>query len=85
MFKNAYTKTVAFFKKQAKTILGLGAGVGLAITSSTPAHAVAMLDLSSATTAITAELSPAIAAGMPIFGTLLAVGVGIKFYKRFVH
>ena len=57
----------------------------LTVAAAQSAFAVPLLDLTSATTAITGELTPAIASGMPIFGMLLAVGVGIKFYKRFVH
>lgn len=48
-----------------------------------PAFAVPILDLTSASTAVTNELTPAIAAAMPIAGMLLAVGVGWKLYKRF--
>lgn len=57
---------------------------GLAVVASaTSALATPLLDLSTAGTAITGELGPAITAAMPIAGTLLAVGVGWKLYKRF--
>lgn len=45
------------------------------------AHA-AVLDLTAASAGITAELSPALAAAMPIMGTLLAIKVGLMLYKR---
>jgi hypothetical protein len=49
-----------------------------------PAMAASVLDLTSVGTAITSELTPALAAAMPIAGTLIAVGVGWKFFRRFV-
>lgn len=59
----------------------------LAVTSALVAVAAnsyaAVLDFTTISPAITAELTPAIAAAMPIAGTLLAVGIGWKLYKRF--
>jgi hypothetical protein len=51
----------------------------------TNAFAVSLLDLTTCSNSITAELGPAITAAMPIAGTLLAVSVGWKLYKRFTH
>lgn len=48
------------------------------------AMAVPILDLTSAATAVTAELTPAITSALPIAGTIIAVGVGWKMFKRFV-
>lgn len=47
------------------------------------ALAVPILDLTSAATAVTAELTPAITTALPIAGTIIAVGVGWKMFKRF--
>lgn len=47
------------------------------------ALAVPVLDLTTAATSITSELTPAITAAMPIAGTIIAVGVGWKMFKRF--
>lgn len=52
--------------------------------SASQAFAVAILDLSTIGTAITAELTPALASAMPIAGTLIAVAVGWKLFRRFV-
>lgn len=84
MFKNAYTFGCDFVKAQgAKLALG-GAAVLTAVSSAVPAHALPILDLSIASTAITTELTPALAAAMPIAGTIIAVGVGYKMFKHFV-
>lgn len=81
MFKNAFNRAVAFIENQGSKIALAGA---VAVTASTPAHAVPILDLSTIGTAITGELTPALASAMPIAGTLLAVGVGWKLFRRFV-
>jgi hypothetical protein len=70
------------FKKLFTACLSAGALVALGVSN---ALAVPVLDLSGATTAITAELSPAIVAAMPVAGTLIAVGVGWKLFRRFVR
>lgn len=67
--------------KKFVTFLALALTVALSATS---AMAVPILDLTAASTAVTAELTPAIAAAMPIAGVLLAAGIGWKFFKRFV-
>jgi len=53
--------------------------------SAVNALAVPVLDLSTAATSITAELTPAITAAMPIAGTIIAVGVGWKMFRRFTR
>lgn len=86
MFKGivqGFNKVVNFVKSNSQKVLGIGATTGVALSAATNSHAVAMLDLTTASNAITAELGPAITAAMPIAGTLLAVGVGWKLYKRF--
>lgn len=57
---------------------------GLLALSAVNALAVPILDLSSVGTSVTAELTPALASAMPIAGTLIAVGVGWKLFRRFV-
>lgn len=56
----------------------------LVVASAVQALAVPILDLSTIGVAITGELTPALAAAMPIAGTLIAVGVGWKLFRRFV-
>lgn len=68
-------------KKRFFSVASAAAAVGALATN---ALAVPVLDLSAAGTAITAELTPAIAAAMPIAGTIIAVGVGYKLFRRFV-
>ena len=54
-----------------------------AVASMVPfAAQAAVLNLTDASTAITNELTPALTAAMPILGTILAVTIGLKFYKR---
>lgn len=84
MFKNAYTRAVGFLRSTAgKTCAVIAGGVAL-LSASTPAQALPILDLSIASTAITTELTPALAAAMPIAGTIIAVSVGYKMFKHFV-
>ncbi|MRR55329.1 MAG: hypothetical protein EG822_12615 [Deltaproteobacteria bacterium] len=75
MFKNIN------FKKHSFSVAAAAAAIGAMATN---ALAVPVLDLSAAATAITAELTPALAAAMPIAGTIIAVGVGYKLFRRFV-
>lgn len=53
------------------------------LAAAAPAMATPILDLTTAATSVTGELSPAITAAMPIAGTIIAVGVGWKMFKRF--
>jgi hypothetical protein len=61
------------------------AAVGLVAVSAVPSFAVATLDFTGVSTAVTAELSPAITAAMPIAGVILAAGIAWKLYKRFTR
>lgn len=58
--------------------------LSLVVASASQALATPILDLSTIGTAITGELTPALAAAMPIAGTLIAVSVGWKLFRRFV-
>ncbi|MBT1071623.1 major coat protein [Pelotalea chapellei] len=66
-----------------KRILSGLAVVGSVVTAAVPSFAAATLDFTGVGTAVTAELSPAIAAAMPIAGTILAAGIAWKLYKKF--
>lgn len=46
---------------------------------------LSIVDYSTLGTSVTAELTPAISAAVPIMGTILAVGIGLKTIKRFIH
>jgi len=52
------------------------------VTAAVPSFA-ATFDFTAVGTAITAELTPAITAAMPIAGAILAAGIAWKLYKRF--
>lgn len=65
-------------------ILGVAAVSCCALVGLAANASAAILDLTSAGTAITAELTPAITSALPIAGTIIAVGVGWKLFKRFV-
>lgn len=71
-----------FNKKKVAIVL---ASVSAVAMSASAALALPVLDLTTAATSITAELTPAITAAMPIAGTIIAVGVGWKMFKRFTH
>lgn len=68
-------------KNRFLKVLSLSAA---AVAVAVPALAVPILDLSTVGTAVTAELTPALASAMPIAGTLIAIGVGWKLFQRFV-
>lgn len=55
-----------------------------AVATAVPAFAAGVVDYSAIGTSVTAEITPALTAVVPIAGTLLAIGVGWKFVKRFV-
>lgn len=88
MFKSvrkfASVVATAAKKHTAKVAVAAAGALGLSAVSGT-AHALPILDLSIASTAITTELTPALAAAMPIAGTIIAVGVGYKMFKHFVR
>ena len=54
-----------------------------AVATAVPAFATSVVDYSGLSTSITAELTPALTAVVPIAGTLIAVAVGWKMVKRF--
>lgn len=60
------------------------AAVGV-VTTAAQSFAVSIVDYSTLGTSVTTELTPAISAAVPIMGTILAVGVGLKVVKRFIH
>lgn len=60
------------------------ASMFLVAASVTSALAVPILDLTTVGTAVTAELTPALASAMPIAGTLMAIGIGWRLFRRFV-
>jgi mannose/fructose/N-acetylgalactosamine-specific phosphotransferase system component IIC len=58
---------------------------GLAVVSSAvAAFAAPIMDFSAMTASVTEEITPAITAALPIAGTILAAGIAVKLYKRFV-
>jgi hypothetical protein len=61
----------------------IAAAVVMSVATAVPAFAEPVLDFTGVGTAVTNELSPAIAAAMPIAGIILAAGIGWKLYKRF--
>jgi hypothetical protein len=79
--KKFASKSAQFAKKNFGA-LAAAAVVGL---SAVPSHAAAILDFTAIGTKITEELTPAIAAAMPIAGIVLACGIGWKLYKRFAR
>lgn len=62
----------------------VGASLSAVAAMAIPAMATPILDFTGMTAAVTGELSPAVTAALPIAGTILAVGIGVKLYKRFV-
>jgi len=71
-----------FTKKKVAIVL---ASVSAVAMSASAALAVPVLDLTTAATSITGELTPAITAAMPIAGTIIAVNVGWNMFKRFTR
>jgi len=51
--------------------------------SAVPASAAVTVDYTGTVTAVETQLTSALAAAMPLFGTILAIYVGIKLFKRF--
>lgn len=43
-----------------------------------------VVDFSALVTAIQANLEPAVDAALPIAGLILAIGIGLKLFRRFV-
>lgn len=71
-------------KDRLKKFVPVLGAVGAVAATASHSFAAAMLDFTGMTTAVTAEIQPAIVAALPIAGTILAVGIGVKLYKRFV-
>lgn len=78
-FKSVYQSVKTH---SSKLVVAAAAAATLAV-SAVPSHAAAILDFTGIGTKITEELTPAIAAAMPIAGVILAAGIGFKLYKRF--
>ena len=55
----------------------------VALAASVAAHAVAIVDYSGAVTAATSEITASTATGVTLFGTVLAIGVGLRIMKKF--
>lgn len=68
--------------KKLSVVLGASALVAL---SAVQGFCLSIVDYSTLSTSVTAELTPAISAAVPIMGTILAVGIGLKTIKRFIH
>lgn len=66
--------------KKMKTL----ALAGLAVVGSAAASHAAVMDFTAMTSSVTAEITPAITAALPIAGTILAAGIAVKLYKKFV-
>lgn len=66
-----------------KKFYTIAAAAAVTALSAVPSFAAATLDFTGVGTSITAELSPAIAAAMPIAGVILAAGIAWKLYKKF--
>lgn len=71
-------------QKRFKKLVPVLGAVGAVAMSAVNALATPMLDFTGMTAAVTAEVGPAVTAALPIAGTILAVGIGVKLYKRFV-
>jgi len=69
-------------KNRRNLALSLAASACSVVTA-VPAFAAGIVDYTALGTSITGELTPAIAAALPIGGTILAVAVGWKMVKRF--
>jgi len=68
----------------AKKFYVVAGSVASVAAMALPAMATPILDFTGMTAAVTGELTPAVTAALPIAGTILAVGLGVKLYKRFV-
>lgn len=71
-------------KALAGAAFAVGAGVA-AVTGSAPVQAAITVDYTGAVTSAESQVSSAITAGLPIFGAIVAVWVGIRIFKRLVH
>lgn len=71
-------------QKRFKKLVPVLGAVGAVAMSAVNALATPMLDFTGMTASVTSEVGPAVTAALPIAGTILAVGIGVKLYKRFV-
>jgi len=67
-----------------KKVTGILVGAASLTCLAANAFAVSIVDYSTLATSVNAELSPAIVAGLPIMGTIMAVGVGLGMIKHMV-
>lgn len=58
-------------------------GGAVALGASVMAHAVAIVDYTGAVTAATTEITASTATGVTLFGTVLAIGIGLRIMKKF--
>ena len=58
---------------------------GSLLLSAGVASATAIVDYTAAATTATTELTAAVASGLPLFGTIVAIGVGMRIVKKFWH
>ena len=66
----------------APAVTAAAAIVAISAASASVSEAAAILDFSTVTPVVTAELGPAVTSAMPIVGILMAVTIGYKVYKR---
>lgn len=71
-------------KDRLKKFVPVLGAVGAVAATASHSFAEPMLDFTGMTAAVTSEVGPAVTAALPIAGTILAVGIGVKLYKRFV-
>ena len=67
------------FKKTKQVLVG----AGLALVGVSSAFAVAVVDYTSAVSTATTEITAAVTTALPLFGTVLAIGIGIRIMHKF--
>lgn len=77
-------KVKGFIKRSAGKVSAAALAAGAVAVSATPSQA-AVLDFTGIGTAITGEITPALASAMPIAGIILGVGVAWSMFRRFVR
>jgi len=70
------------FQKSKQFLARVAVGA-VALVASVAAHAVAIVDYSGAVTAATSEITASTATGVTLFGTVLAIAVGLRIMKKF--
>ncbi len=66
--------------KQLMARVGVGAVFAMVASM---ASATALVDYSTAVTTATTEIGAAITGGLPIFGTIFGIGVGMAIFRKF--